>query len=204
MRTRLLLLGVVALATVAILLWLRPRPGAGPDPSGAVASSSMSSKAVAPLSPSSSAAASVESAADTPAPRESVGGRIEILVKSERGPIAGARVRVHVRGPRDPNRAQHLARPGVSACIGSEDEGREQVRGPPILGDVTQRSQRTCIASPGRFLLVRTFAARACSPARFACYDARWSSAPPSTGRRRDPSISRVRTRASPRRTSSC
>jgi hypothetical protein len=32
-----------------------------------------------------------------------VGGRIEILVKSERGPIAGARVRVHVRGPRDPN-----------------------------------------------------------------------------------------------------
>src|SRR5262249_11701842 len=102
MRMRLLLVGVLALAAVAMLIWLRSHPGARPNPLP-VASPSASSNAPVPLAPSPSASVSRETSADVPAPRVSQDGQIEILVKSERGLIAGARVHLHLRGPRDPN-----------------------------------------------------------------------------------------------------
>jgi len=101
MRKR-LLVGVVALVAAAMVIWVRLHPGAGSNPS-AVESPSTSSNAAVHRAPSASTSVSLQTPADVPAPRISQDGQIEILVKSERGPIAGARVRLHLRGPRDPN-----------------------------------------------------------------------------------------------------
>lgn len=102
MRTRLLLVGVVALAIAAVVLWVRPHPSTGPDAS-IVGPRSTSAQAAVPIAPAARASGFSGSSAESPTPRNLEDGRIEVQVKSGRGPISGALVRLHLRGPRAPN-----------------------------------------------------------------------------------------------------
>jgi hypothetical protein len=128
MRKRLLLIGVLALAAVALLMWLRPTPGATPAPS-AVQPPSTSLSGAVPRRPAASAPVSLEPSADAPPPRNTADGQIEVLVKSERGPIAGARVRLHLRGQRDPNTA-HIKWHSVGSSITGRDGKAKFIAGP--------------------------------------------------------------------------
>ncbi len=101
MRTRLLLLAVMLVAVAATLLWRRSNPGGHPEARVVTPPSPAPPVAVAERGSASRSVAPNASAELTPPSFDE--GRIEVKVKSTRGPIAGAQVFAYLRGPRDPN-----------------------------------------------------------------------------------------------------